>query len=162
MLGATRLSASWARAAPRAAATSAEQRARAPAGSVRTAGPEQEAGREAAAPHVGPEPAPQRVLQLESGPEIRAGRLLVLAADLERELEIEEQPRAEVAARGQGEPAGRILADLEHVEAEPLAGRVRDRARQGAERDLLPGVAAAVRRWPSNSGLSDAGRPVTM
>ena len=93
-----------------------------------------DAGGEAAAPEAGPEPSLQSVLQLESGPEIGPRRLLALTADLQRELEIEEEAGADVAARGQREPPSRLLPDLEHVEAQPLARGVGDRARSACRR----------------------------
>src|SRR6266540_6320644 len=105
--------------------------------SVRMPGLEEQPGRQAAPLQVGPQPAAQSVLQLKAGPKIGARHLLSPAAHLERKLKIEEQARSEVAPGGQSEPAGRLLADLEHVEAEPLPRAVGDGARERAHRHLL-------------------------
>src|SRR6185295_3786235 len=145
----TRLSASCAPAAPALPArANASAAARAGPASrvplIGTAGPQEKARREAAAAEVGAQPAAERVLQLESGSEIGAARLLGVAAQLEWELQVQEQAGTEIASGGQREPTGRLLPDLEHVEPEPLAGGVRDRVREGAHRHLLPGPPRAV------------------
>src|SRR3954471_9354537 len=140
VLGPTRLSASCPASgdAEASAATNANQC------SVRTARSEQETGRETPAAYAASEPAFQGVLQLETRAEIGAGRLLGLAAELERELHVEEQTGTHVASRRQREASTRLLPDLEHIQAETLAGCVGDGAGEGTEGDLLAHVSTAA------------------
>src|SRR5262245_24324301 len=105
--------------------------------SVRIPTPEEHAGRQAAAAHRGAEPPLQGVLQLEAG--TAGGPADVLgrgAAALQGLLQAHEELRREIPPGGEGEPLSAVLANLEDVEAELLAGLAGQRAGERADRQL--------------------------
>src|SRR5690242_17960803 len=110
--GPTRLGASCATAGAAQAASSPTVTSR---HSIRVATPQREPGWNVAALDVGPEPALDHILQLEARPQVAAGQLLHVAAQVNGQMHAQEDAGADVPSRRQREPSEPLLPDLEDV-----------------------------------------------